>query len=167
MRYNYWVTISQENVKTTEKDVEFHKQITQIHENNTISITFLIPCISIKNSKNGIPINITNIHKPKLIKILNLWPKSHFWPCAVCLKNLSLLRITLYMYLLIIKHFVYRRYDHYNATFCRLGTNNAFSTRSPHTSSVSGLGQPQFFTINSTHSKSFSKSAKVSFDLRG
>ena len=72
-----------------------------------------------------------------------------------------------YMYLLFIKHFVYRRYDHYNATFCRLGTNNAFSTRSPHTSSVSGLGQPQFFTINSTHSKSSSKSAKVSFDLRG
>ena len=39
--------------------------------------------------------DVTNIHIPKLIKILNLCP-SHFWLSAVCLKNLSLHRITLY-----------------------------------------------------------------------
>ena len=41
-------------------------------------------------------LNVTNIHKAKLIRIPNLYPKSHFWLCAVCLKNPSLLWITQY-----------------------------------------------------------------------
>ena len=29
-----------------------------------------------------IPLDIIRIHKPKLIQILNLHPKGHFWPCG-------------------------------------------------------------------------------------
>ena len=56
----------------------FHrKKITQFHEKNKISLIFLILYISIKFIINGVPLNFTNIHKPKLIKIFNLQPKSH------------------------------------------------------------------------------------------
>ena len=63
---------------------------------NFAQVIFLKTCNSIKNYKNGILFNLINIHKLKIIKILNLYPKSHFWLCAVCLKNLSLHRFTLY-----------------------------------------------------------------------
>ena len=57
----------------------FHrKKITQFHEKNKISLIFLILYISIKFIINGVPLNFTNIHKPKLIKIFNLHAKSHF-----------------------------------------------------------------------------------------
>ena len=40
---------------------------------------FVYPsCISIKHLINGIPINITNIHKPKFIEIFNLCPNVIF-----------------------------------------------------------------------------------------
>ena len=56
--------------------MEFHKKITlKIHENNKICVIFVMPCISLKNSKYGIPLKVTNIHKPK---ILNLSLKRSF-----------------------------------------------------------------------------------------
>ena len=60
---NPWVTISQENVKTIEKDVEFHKKLLEIHGNNRICVTSVIPCISVKNSKNTIPLNVQKCNK--------------------------------------------------------------------------------------------------------
>ena len=47
-------------------------------------------------AKNGFLGANWEFDKAKLIKIPNLYPKSHFWLCAVCLKNPGLLRITLY-----------------------------------------------------------------------
>ena len=41
-------------------------------------LIFLIPYILIKYQRNEMPFNITNIVKPKLIKIPNLCPKCHF-----------------------------------------------------------------------------------------
>ena len=55
-----------------------HGRITQFHENSKISEIFLLLLISIKYIINGVPLNFINIHKPKLIKIFNLHPKSHF-----------------------------------------------------------------------------------------
>ena len=54
------------------------KEINEFHENSKISIIFLIPCISKQHLRNGMSLNVTNIHKPKLIKICNLCPKCHF-----------------------------------------------------------------------------------------
>ena len=58
-------------------------------------------------------VKVTNIHKPNLIKILNLRPKSHFWLCAVSQKNLSLLLITLctmYVYIMLIAYALLLKY---------------------------------------------------------
>ena len=44
---------------------------------------YLLLWISIKYIKNGVPYNFTNIHKPKLIKIFNLHPKSHFLAVSI------------------------------------------------------------------------------------
>jgi hypothetical protein len=49
-----------------------------------------------------------------------------------------------------------------------MGTNNAFSERSSHPSSIGSLSQPQFvLTVDSTHSKSLGESTEVAIDLRG
>ena len=68
-----------------------HKEIPKFHENSKISVIFLLLWISIKYIINGVPLNSTNIHKPNLIKILNLHPKSNFfghvqsvWKIPVC-----------------------------------------------------------------------------------
>ena len=102
---NNCVAISRKNVKSTEKMWNFMKNnvwnifpFTQFRENSKISIIFLIPCISIKHQRNGIPLNVTNIVKPKLIKILNLCPKQavflweyfracYFWMCTLVLPS--------------------------------------------------------------------------------
>ena len=52
------------------------KEITQFHEISNISLIFCVPYFPINHLRNGIP--ITNVHKPKLMKMFSLSQKCIF-----------------------------------------------------------------------------------------
>ena len=65
--------------------MEFHKKITlKIHENNKICVIFVMPCISLKNSKYGMP--LIHIHKPKILN-LSLKRRSFLVMCGQAEKS--------------------------------------------------------------------------------
>ena len=70
-------------------NIYHQKKITQFHEDSKISVIFLLLWISKKWIINGVPLNFTNIHQPKLIKILNLHPKIHFMAMYGLLEKLT------------------------------------------------------------------------------